>query len=186
MKRIAVVDSSPLINLVHLELAEKLHFYFDTIYVPRMVHREVNRKSRFRYRLNKLYAEGTFRRCTTGDAVSVNLLLDVLDEGEAEVLVQASQVGAAVFIGDEKAGRTMSLSRGIGPIGTARLLARLHVEGFAADAMTLMKKLKRDLGCYVAIGLSTMPSRTQQSCFSNPPAPRCWFLETCGNGQYFP
>jgi predicted nucleic acid-binding protein len=80
----------------------------------------------------------------------VNLLLDVLDEGEAEALVQASTVGAAVFIGDEKAGRTMSLNRGIRPIGTARLLARLHVEGLAADAMTLMKKLKRDLGCYVA------------------------------------
>jgi hypothetical protein len=58
MKRIAVVDSSPLINLVHLELADTLHLYFDTIYVPRMVHGEVNRKSRFRYRLNRCTPKG--------------------------------------------------------------------------------------------------------------------------------
>jgi len=150
MKRIAVVDSSPLINLVHLELAEKVQFYFDTIYVPRMVQREVNRKSRFRYRLNKLYSKGVFKRCAAGDPVSVNLLLDSLDEGEAEALVQASEKGATVFIGDEKAARAMSQKRGIRPIGTARLLARLHLEGFAADTATLMVKLKQDLGCYIA------------------------------------
>jgi len=149
MRLIAVVDSSPLINLVHLELAERLHFYFDTIYVPRMVQCEVNRKSKFRHRLNKLYLKGVFKRCLIVDSVSVKFL-EELDEGEAEALVQASEKGAAVFIGDEKVARKMSEKRGIRPIGTARVLARLHQEGYAAETDVLVRKLRRDLNCRIA------------------------------------
>jgi predicted nucleic acid-binding protein len=149
MQLTAVVDSSPLINLVHLELAEMLHFYFDTIYVPRMVQREVNRKSKFRHRLNKLYSKGVFKRCLVVDAVSVLLLDDELDEGEAEALVQASEKGVAVFIGDEKDARSMSEKRGLRPVGTARLLARMHLEGYAAETGTLVQKLRRDLNCRI-------------------------------------
>jgi len=148
MRLTAVVDSSPLINLVHLELAEKLHLYFDAIYVPRMVQREVNRKAKFRHRLNKLYSKGLFKRCVVVDPVSVQFLRD-LDPGEAEALVQASEMGVAVFIGDEKDARNMSERRGIRPIGTARLLARLHLEEYAAETGQLVRKLRRDLNCRI-------------------------------------
>jgi predicted nucleic acid-binding protein len=144
MRLTAVVDSSPLIYLVHLEIAEKLHFYFDRIYVPRVVQREVNRKSKFRHRLNKLYAKGVFERCRVVDSVSVQFLKN-LDEGEAEALVQASEKGVSVFIGDEIDARNMSEKRGMRPIGTARLLARMHLEGYADDTETLVRKLRRDL-----------------------------------------
>jgi len=149
MKLTAVVDSSPLINLVHLELAERLHFYFDTIYVPRMVQTEVNKKSKFRHRLNKLYSKGVFKRCVVGDPVSVQFL-EELDPGEAEALIQASEMGVAVFIGDEKDARSMSERRGIRPIGTARLLARMHLEGYAGETGTLVRKLRHDLNCRIA------------------------------------
>jgi predicted nucleic acid-binding protein len=52
--RIAVVDSSPLIALAHLNLATKLSLFFDLVLVPKTVQKELNRKARFRYRLNKL------------------------------------------------------------------------------------------------------------------------------------
>lgn len=149
MRLIAVVDSSPLINLVHLGLAERLDFYFDTIYVPRMVQREVNRKSKFRHRLNKLYSKGVFKRCLVVEPLSVSLLKE-LDDGEAEALVQASEKGATVFIGDEKDARIMSQNRGLRPIGTVRLLARMHLEGYAAETGTLVRKLRRDLNCRIA------------------------------------
>jgi predicted nucleic acid-binding protein len=100
MKPPAVIDSSPLINLVHLQIAENLQFYFQVVYVPRMVQTEVNRKSKFRHRLKKLYAKGVFQKCIVGDPVSVQLLVE-LDAGEAEALIQASEQSATVFIGDE-------------------------------------------------------------------------------------
>jgi hypothetical protein len=52
--RVAVIDSSSLINLTHLELAAKLALYFNVVYVPRHVQIEVNKKSRFRYQMKKL------------------------------------------------------------------------------------------------------------------------------------
>ena len=79
--RAAVIDSSALINLTHLELASKLLFYFDRIYVPRQVQVEVNRRHRFRHRLNKLYQTGLFHRCACANAVNVRLLAFELDEG---------------------------------------------------------------------------------------------------------
>ena len=56
--RIAVVDTSPLINLTHLNLARDLALFFDRVYVPRAVQEELNKKGRFRYRLNNCIVWG--------------------------------------------------------------------------------------------------------------------------------
>ena len=65
--RIAVIDSSCLINLVHLDLASKLALFFDRIYIPRSVQIEFNRKHRSRYRLNKLLRSSAFEKCICKD-----------------------------------------------------------------------------------------------------------------------
>jgi predicted nucleic acid-binding protein len=96
--RIAVVDASPLINLTHLNLARDLALFFDRVYVPRAVQEEVNRKGRFRYRLNKLYKTGFFVRCLTADRFNVQLLRAELDKGESEALIQAQEKQAPYFI----------------------------------------------------------------------------------------
>ena len=148
--RIAVVDSSPLIYLSHLGLAGELIRLFDIVYIPRVVHIEVNRKSRFRYRLKKLYLTGRFLRCMAADETNVRLLMDNLDEGEAEALVQAEEKAAQFFIGDEKRAREIGRLKGFKSVGTVRLLARLHLEGRAAEPMALVRKLRRDLNFRVS------------------------------------
>jgi predicted nucleic acid-binding protein len=89
--RIAVVDASPLINLTHLGLARELTLFFDRVYVPRAVQEELNKKGRFRYRLNKLYSTGFYTRCTAADAFNVRLLQADLHKAEAEALIQAQE-----------------------------------------------------------------------------------------------
>jgi predicted nucleic acid-binding protein len=143
--RIAVVDSSPLICLSHLGLAAELSRLFDIVYVPRVVHTEVNRKSRFRHRLKKLYHTGRFLRCRAADVTNVRLLMDQLDEGEAEALVQAEEKDAEFFIGDEKKAREIGRLKGFKTVGTVHLLARLHLEGRATEPAALVRKLRRDL-----------------------------------------
>lgn len=164
MKRIAVIDSSVLINLTHLELASKLSQYFTVIYVPRRVQEEVNKKSRFRRRLTKLYRAGLFRRCIGEDALSVRLLSLDLDAGEAEGLVQAQEKQADFFIVDEKRAREIGRRRGLILVGTVRLLARLSLEGLAQDTETLVGRLRKDLKFRVtdqvvhqAVALATTP-----------------------------
>jgi len=144
--RIAVIDSSPLINLTHLELARHMALFFDRVYVPRAVQREVNRKRRFRYRLNKLYRTGLFTRCAAADLTNVRLLRTELDEGEAEALIQAQEKAALVFIADEKRAREIAEAMGLKPVGTLRILARLNLEDQAPALGTLVRKLQQDLG----------------------------------------
>jgi predicted nucleic acid-binding protein len=147
----AVIDSSALINFVHLDLVQNLHLYFQTIYVPKTVQAEVNRKGRFRYRLNKLYKRRVFSRCQAGNALNVRLLMPPLHPGEAEALVQASEIGATVFIGDEPPARKMSERRNLRPVGTARILARLCLEGYAdSPRRLLVQRLREEVNFQIA------------------------------------
>jgi uncharacterized protein len=143
--RIAVVDASPLINLAHLDLARELALFFDRVYVPRAVQEEVNRKRRFRYRLNKLYKTGFFMRCMAANTFNVQLLQDQLHKGEAEALIQAQETQAPYFIGDERRARAIAELMGRRPVGTLRLLARLNLEGRAPELPDLVQVLRRDL-----------------------------------------
>jgi len=145
--RIAVIDSGPLINLVHLEVAGKLPDYFNIIFVPRTVHQEVNRKQRFRHRLRKLYDGGVFQRCRSADDANVLMLRadKRLDGGEAEGIVQAQERQAGYFICDEKRAREIASNYRLTLVGTLRILARLNREGQAGDPAELAAKLRDDL-----------------------------------------
>jgi predicted nucleic acid-binding protein len=143
--RTAVIDSGPLISLAHLNLAEALSLYFNLVFVPKAVQTEVNRKQRFRYRLNKLYKTGIFASCRSADQWNVKLLRPVVDEGEAEGLIQAQERYAAAFIGDEVRARQVAGNMGLTPVGTVRILARLQLEGHVKDIWTLIAKLQKDL-----------------------------------------
>jgi predicted nucleic acid-binding protein len=143
--RTAVVDSSVLINLTHLNLVRELSLFFDRVYVPRAVHKEVNRKGRFRYRLNKFYAVSVLRRCIVANVTNVSLLQAELDLGEAEAVIQAQENGASFFIGDEKRAREVARNMGRKPIGTLAILARLERDGHAPELARMVSKLRRDL-----------------------------------------
>jgi predicted nucleic acid-binding protein len=143
--RVAVVDSSVLINLTHLNLVHELSWFFDRVYVPRAVHKEVNRKGRFRYRLNKLYSMGVLRRCTVANETNVSLLLAELDLGEAEAITQAQENNAPFFVGDEKRARDIARNLGQKPVGTLAILARLELDGRAPQITQMVGKLRKDL-----------------------------------------
>ena len=140
--RTAVIDSTPLINLVHLELVTELSVFFDIIYVPRHVQTEVNRKHRFRYLLRDLLDRSILQRCATADRTNVALLRLEIDEGEAEALIQAQEKGAAFFIGDDKRAREIAEAQGLKSVGTVGILARLELEGRADETMWLVKELR--------------------------------------------
>ncbi len=123
--------------------------FFDVIYIPMSVQREVSVKHRFRYRLRKLYDSGLFARCTSADKVNVELLSVELDAGEAEAIIQGQENSVEVFIGDDRRARSIAAAKGLKPVGTVAVLARLHLEGFAAETGALVEKLRRDKGFLV-------------------------------------
>ena len=143
--RVAVVDSSVLINLTHLNFVRELSLFFSQVYVPRAVQMEVNIKGRFRYRLNNLYETSVLSRCLVANEWNVKLLQPELDLGEAEAIIQAQERDAAYFIGDEKRARDVAQKMRRKAIGTLGILARMHLHGRAPELEVMVKKLRRDL-----------------------------------------
>lgn len=143
--RVAIIDSSCLINLIHLDLASKLILFFDRVYVPRNVQTEFNRKHRSRYRLNKLFRAGVFEKCMCKDETNFRILRFEVDAGEAEALVQAQERGAEFILVDDLRAREIGTRQGLTPCGTVRLLARLCRDGHAEDTWVLVRGLRREL-----------------------------------------
>lgn len=141
----AAIDSGPLISLAHLELAKELALFFNNIYVLRAVQLEVNRKHRFRYKLQKLYGTGIYAKCLLADRTNVDLHRIEVDDGEAEGPAQAQETNADAFLGDESRAREIGMNLGLRPVGTVRILARLGLEGRAGLTTTLVRKLRSDL-----------------------------------------
>jgi predicted nucleic acid-binding protein len=140
--RIAIIDSSCLICLVHLNLASKLALYFDVIYVPRNVQIEFNRKHRSRYRLNKLFEAGILRKCMCKDETNFRLLTAELDAGEAEGL---RRNGEPSFSSSMSGGhREIGMRQGLILYGTVRLLARFYLEGYADETWELVRRLRKE------------------------------------------
>jgi predicted nucleic acid-binding protein len=106
---------------------------------------EVNRKGKFRYRLNKLFEASILRRCAVANEWNVRLLQADLDLGEAEAIIQAQENAADYFIGDEKRARKVAENMERKAIGTLRILARLNWEGRAPELNRMVEKLRRDL-----------------------------------------
>lgn len=75
---------------------------------------------------------------------------EYLGPGEAEALTQGQERGIRFFIGDERRARNYAMNMGICPIGTARLLARLNIEGYAENPRILIKRLRLELNCRIA------------------------------------
>jgi len=143
--RTAVIDSSCLINLIHLDLASKLILFFDRVYIPRNVQTEFNKKHRSRYRLNKLFRTGVFEKCMCKDETNFRILRFEVDAGEAEALVQAQEKGAEFVLVDERRAREIGVRQGLRPCGTVRLLARLRQDGHAEDTWVLVRRLRKEL-----------------------------------------
>lgn len=146
--RAAVIDSSSLIGLTLLGLGMKLALFFDVVYVPSSVHREVCKKHQFRFRLRKLYSTGIFQKCRSADTVRMDLLKVETDlgKGEIEALVQAQERYVRVFIGDEKRARAISENQGMKAVGVIRILARLDLDEQSANLWPCVRRLRKELG----------------------------------------
>jgi predicted nucleic acid-binding protein len=117
------------------------------------VREEYAKKPRSRTQLALLRRElAPYRYCNVADEISVRLLLAEetvrkkprQDEGEAEAIVQASQIGAPVVIIDEKRARRWAEARGLQCRGTLWILERLREQDLIGALRPLFTVLDRE------------------------------------------
>lgn len=152
----AVIDTSCLLNLLHLSLVSKAVLFYDVIYIPRFVLEEVTRNWHHPDELRKLLRHYTYlKKCTIGDDVRSSLLWDpkqntrpVIHRGEAEVIIQASERRASNVLIDERAGTRVALLHSLNVKSTLELLKdfkRLNVVPKIAPLIAHLRKCRAKL-----------------------------------------
>jgi predicted nucleic acid-binding protein len=153
--RWVTIDTSPLCAIEHLDLFSKLTFLFDQIHIPHRVRVEFEKKRGSRRTLPRIRRElSPYKYCNVADSVSIQLLLHEHvqttpqkpreHEGEAEAIVQASQIGAPFVIVDEKQARKWAEGRGLVCRGTLWILDQLREQELIGPLGPMFAKLDRE------------------------------------------
>jgi predicted nucleic acid-binding protein len=136
---VCTIDSSCVIALDHLGLVSNLSLIFSAVLVPVAVRKELTARPERTPWLEALFAQyAFFERCNEYDQGAVDLLLiewhrtGDRDRGEAEAVMQASQLGVGVIV-DDKRGRNLARKLSLEVYGTFGVLRRFHQLGFLSS-----------------------------------------------------
>ena len=150
--REATIDTSCLIALQHLDLFAQLSLLFDRVYIPRRVREDFRKTFNSRKALSRIVARfALYRYCNRVDEVNLRLLLSERpskkprsNEGEAEAVLQAAEIGAEVVIVDDPHGRRWAKVRGIRCIGILGIIEMLRSREIIARVSPLFEELARN------------------------------------------
>jgi predicted nucleic acid-binding protein len=142
---IVVSDTTAITSLLKIDRATLLSELFGNVIVPEAVRAE----------LLKYHSElPQFLRVhsvTNRDAVN-SLLLNI-DQGEAEAIVLAEELGADALLIDEKRGRTIAEHRGLRCLGLAGALLMAKQNRLIPSLADLLNSLEREANFYLDEGL---------------------------------
>lgn len=105
---IAVSDSTPLINLAKIKKIELLKVLFNKVYISPAVYKEVVINGKGRYGSQEVSSAKWISVEKVKDIFAVNLLLNTIDEGEAETIVLAKELRANYLLLDQVSARKIA------------------------------------------------------------------------------
>jgi predicted nucleic acid-binding protein len=149
--REATIDTGCLIALQHLDLFSHLSWLFDRVYIPRRVREEFRKTFHSRKALARIVERlALYRYCNQVDEINLRLLLGERpsenprsNEGEAEAVLQAAEIGAETVIVDDPHGRRWARTRGISCIGILGIIDILRTREIVASVSPLLEELGR-------------------------------------------
>lgn len=153
----AILDTSVLIVLYHLNLLEYLKFFYNLVRIPRAVEKEFLTKhknpkehsKRYLF-LSHFYKENKswFIPCNeyNSDDVRIYLMQKGIDAGEAEVFAQNQALGNNhEILLDERQARKLAKSNNIHHHGVLYILANLDLKFKVCDYFKAVKKVKVEM-----------------------------------------
>jgi len=141
-KLLVVADTGPLIALSIMDLLPQLHELFAEVYVPNAVvdeclHDLTKTKSTA---IKNALDQGYIKQKKVENTEYCRLLAQILDQGEAEAIGLAIELGAIALI-DEKAGRKVAQREAVTCIGSLYVLVRAKQAGRIKSATVLLNRL---------------------------------------------
>lgn len=134
---IIIADSSPLISLATIDKLELLEDYFDVVYVPYAVYKEVSAYDKpFSEKLKKYLQKKVLK---VENQQMVSILNERIDLGEAEAITLAFEKKADFIILDDLKARKAAMRNGLSVIGTLGLLLGAKKEGKVDNLKEIIK-----------------------------------------------
>ena len=141
---IVVSNTTPLIGLASIGKFNLLQELFDVIYIPKAVYDEAVIAGREEGGAKREISEAKWiKAIEVKDRLAVNVLLDELDLGEAEVIVLARELDADWVLMDEKKGRRKLNHLKLQKIGTLGILLKAKEMGFIQTLREDLEELRK-------------------------------------------
>jgi predicted nucleic acid-binding protein len=137
-----VVDTSPLIFLAKLGRLDLLRRAADTVCTARAVLNEIQAKPDEAGRVIEEASRSWLSIREVSDRRTVEILLAVLDLGEAEVIVLAKEVGADRVVMDDLDARRFARRAGFALVGTLGVLLAARLRGEIPSVRVEIERLR--------------------------------------------
>ncbi len=139
-----VSNTTPLIGLASIQRFDLLQQLFGEVYIPQAVYDEAVIAGREEGGAKREISASTWIK-TIGvkDHLAVEVLLDEMDLGKAEVIVLARELGAEWVLMDERKGRRKLSQLGINKIGTLGILLKAKQVGLLQAIRPEVEKLRQ-------------------------------------------
>jgi uncharacterized protein len=143
-----VSNTSPLLNLAIIGRLDLLHDQFREVLIPPAVQREL-RADEDRpgsLALNAALEQGWLKVTPLENSVVAQILWRTLDEGEAEAIALALEVGADRILLDEKDARRAAKPLGLETLGVLGVLLRAKMDGKLPSLTEEFGRLREEAG----------------------------------------
>ena len=152
---LVVSNTSPIMNLAAVDLLDILRRQFVEVIVPEAVIEELRLDSGYpgTDKIRIAMSEGWLRQEVVENKQVALALRRELDNGEAEAIALALQLGTETILMDEREGRSVAKSMGLSPIGIIGVLIRAKQKGEILSVKEALNKLRNEAGFYITNAL---------------------------------
>lgn len=148
----AVSDTSPILGLAAIGQLELLHEQFGAVFIPQAVLAELKTETDFLGTavIREALQSGWLETRDVRNVPLVQALAMELDNGEAEALALATDLGVEIIVMDEHDGRMRARAMGLKTVGVIGILLRAKKEGRIQSLEDALRSLREQIGFFIS------------------------------------
>ncbi|MCC6569564.1 MAG: DUF3368 domain-containing protein [Anaerolineales bacterium] len=153
---LVVSDTSPILNLAVIGHLDLLRRQFGDVVLPPAVLEELKVDADYpgTVEIRQALEEGWLRMVELQNDQMTRALRRELDDGEAEAIALALELGVETILMDERDGRLIAKAMRLAPIGVLGVLVRAKHEGDVGSLKEALDLLQNNAGFYIGEDLA--------------------------------
>ncbi|MCS7266288.1 MAG: DUF3368 domain-containing protein [Armatimonadetes bacterium] len=145
-----VSNTSPIMNLALIGRLDLLQALYTQLFIPEAVGKELECLAQHHNELKGIVGLDWIKQMSVQNRVLVKSLQSILDEGEAEAIALAAELGADLLLIDERHGRKVCQRLGIKVIGLVGVLIEAKRRGILHEVKPYLDALVGQAGFWLS------------------------------------